>query len=205
MRTTRCGVATRCEKQSATSAIDFAERLARDQLAAQLAGDRDRDVDGFRLHPRLDAGEARGDALIAIAISSSASAARRSLSTWPRAAPPRAVAIGSCFRRRDPLGDLGGGRSPLARAIRRREVVIEEEFCGRGHQYTSSSSARCLGHHDLALGGEVLGEVDQRICASSTSRRRTGPIASMSSRRILPARSLMLRGRSFAQLPRWRP
>ena len=81
MRTTRCGVATRCEKQSPTSADDLAERLAGDQLAAQLARHRDRDVDGFGLHPRLDAGEARRDALDARrAISSSASAVRRSLS-----------------------------------------------------------------------------------------------------------------------------
>ena len=37
-----------------------------------------------------------------------------------------------------------------------------------------------------------LATLTMRICASSTSFRRTGPIASMSSRRILPARSLML-------------
>ena len=37
---------------------DLAERLARDQLAAQFARDRDRDVDSFGLHPLLDAGKA---------------------------------------------------------------------------------------------------------------------------------------------------
>ena len=37
-----------------------------------------------------------------------------------------------------------------------------------------------------------LATLTMRICASSTSFRRTGPMASMSSRRILPARSLML-------------
>ena len=59
MRTTRCGVATRCEKQSATSAVISPSGSRAISSAAQLAGDRDRDVDGFGLHPRLDAGEAR--------------------------------------------------------------------------------------------------------------------------------------------------
>src|SRR6202140_1965 len=42
---------------------DLAKRLAGDQLAAQLARHRDRDVDGLGFHPGLDAGEARRDAL----------------------------------------------------------------------------------------------------------------------------------------------
>ena len=63
MRTTRCGVATRCEKQSLTSAMISPSGSRGDQFAAQLARHRDRDVDRLGLHPGLDAGEARGDAL----------------------------------------------------------------------------------------------------------------------------------------------
>ena len=90
MRTTTCGVATRCEKQSLASAAISASGSRGDQLAAQLAGDRDRDLDGLGLQPRLDAGEARGDALDRDRRSPRAPAPRGGRSPpWPRAAPPR--------------------------------------------------------------------------------------------------------------------
>ena len=93
MRTTRCGVDTRCEKQSLTSAGDLGERLAGDQLAAQFARHRDRDVDRLGFHPGLDAGKALAMPLMAMPISSSASAVRRSLSAlasrWAASKPSR--------------------------------------------------------------------------------------------------------------------
>src|SRR4051812_35194147 len=42
---------------------DLAERLIRNQFAAQLAGHRHCDVDGFGFHPGFDAGKPCGDAL----------------------------------------------------------------------------------------------------------------------------------------------
>ena len=73
---------------------DLAERLGGDQFAAQLAGDRDRDIDGLGLHAGLRQSTRRAAMpCIAILISSSASAARRSLSAlasrWPASKPSR--------------------------------------------------------------------------------------------------------------------
>src|SRR6185437_11485979 len=72
------------------------------------------------------------------------------------------------------------------------ELGVEGVFGRRCHQYTSSSSPCLLAIMISPLLARSLATLTMRICASSTSLRRTGPIASMSSRRILPARSLML-------------
>src|SRR5262249_58708070 len=44
----------------------------------------------------------------------------------------------------DLLRDFGCARRLLARPVGRSEVGVEQEFCGRRHQYASSSSARFL-------------------------------------------------------------
>src|SRR5262249_26391955 len=72
------------------------------------------------------------------------------------------------------------------------ELRVEGEFVRRAHQYTNSSSPCLLAIMISPLLARSLATLTMRICASSTSLSRTGPMASMSSRRILPARSLML-------------
>src|SRR5262249_24550676 len=93
---------------------------------------------------------------------------------------------------------LGGQGLALARPRRGGGLVggalefgVEGEF-RRAHQYTSSSSALPPAIMISPLLARSLATLTMRICASSTSFRRTGPIDSMSSFRILPARSLML-------------
>ena len=61
------------------------------------------------------------------------------------------------------------------------------------HQYTQLVVGAVLGQRDFALGGEVLGEVDeQRLRLVDVAAAATGPIAAMSSSSILPAREDML-------------
>src|SRR5262249_9202766 len=151
--------------------------------------DRDRDIDGLGLHPGLDAAKACRDSL------------QRDLDLFERQrratvafgfclalAGIVAVAIGARFRRCHLLRDFGRGRRLFARAVGSAEVGVEEEFRGCGHQYTSSSSARFLVRVISPLAARSLARLTRSACASSTSRRRTGPIAAMSSISILPAR-----------------
>src|SRR6202790_4577055 len=172
---------------------DLAERLAGDQFAAQLARDRDRDVDGFGFHPGFDAGEARRDALDAqfdflqrqcgAAVAFGLRLALARLET---------VAIGAGLGGGDLLRDFRRRGGPLARLVRGGKVHVEQEFRGCGHQYTSSSSARFLVRVISPLAARSLARLTSSACASSTSRKRTGPIAAMSSSSILPARDDML-------------
>src|SRR5437868_2432753 len=172
---------------------DFAERLAGDQFAAQLARDRDRDIDGLGLHPGLDAGETRGDAADGDADLFQRQR-RAAVTLHPGLVLGRLVtgAVGACLGLRDLLRDFGSRRRTLARLVRRCEVRVEQEFCGCGHQYTSSSSARFLVSVISPLAAMSLARLTSSACASSTSRSRTGPIAAMSSSSILPAREDML-------------
>src|SRR5207253_2479430 len=103
-----------------------------------------------------------------------------------------AGAIGPCLGVGDFLGDFGRRRRLLAALVGRREVDLEQEVCGRGDQYTSSSSARFLVSVISPLAAMSLARLTSSACASSTSRKRTGPIAAMSSSSILPAREDML-------------
>src|SRR5450755_287900 len=172
---------------------DLGERLARNQLGAQLARDRDRDVDGLGLHPDFDAGVARRDALDGDADllerqRGAAVAFRLRLAL----AGLVAVAVGPSLGGSDLLRDFRRRGRPLARLVRRGEVHIEQEFCGGGHQYTSSSSARFLVSMISPLAARSLARLPSSACASSTSRSRTGPIAAISSSSILPAREDML-------------
>src|SRR3954465_4295951 len=172
---------------------DRAEPLPDDQFAAQLARHRDRDFDGLGLHPGLDAGETRGNA---------ADGDADLFQRQRRAAVAFhlgfvlgclvAGAVGARLRFRDLLRDLGACRGALARFVGRCEVVVEQEFCGRGHQYTSSSSARFLVSVISPRAAMSLARLTSSAWASSTSRRRTGPIAAMSSWSILAAREDML-------------
>src|SRR5712671_1563669 len=167
---------------------DFAERLAGNQLAAKLARHRHRDVDGFGLHPRSNAGKACRDALESdrdllkrqrcAAVAFRLGLALSGLVT---------VAIGSGLGGSDPLCNLRRRGLPLA-LVRGGEVHVEQEFRGSGHQYTSSSSARFLVSMISPLAARSLARLTSRACASSTSRNRTGPSAAMSSSSILPAR-----------------
>src|SRR6202012_42608 len=93
---------------------------------------------------------------------------------------------------RDFLGDLGRRRGAFAHPVGRREIRVEQEFCGRGHQYTSSSSARFLLNVISPLAARSLARFTSNACASSTSRGRTAPIAAISSSSILPAREDIL-------------
>src|SRR5262249_29106005 len=102
-----------------------------------------------------------------------------------------ALAMGFRFGGGDPLRDLDLV-GPLARLVGCAEVGVEQEFCGRGHQYTSSSSARFLVRVISPFAARSFARLTSSACASSTSRRRTGPIACMSSISILPAREDML-------------
>src|SRR4051794_3941025 len=185
---------------------DLTQRLAGNQFAAELARHRDRHLDSFGFHPGLDPGKAALDAL---------NADTDFLERQRRAA----VAFGFClvlpgfetfairagFGRRDLLGDFGGRGRPVARLVLRREVHIEQEFCGCRHQYTSSSSARFLVSMISPLAARSLARFTSSACASSTSRKRTGPSAAISSSSILPARDDILprkkpRTSSFALL-----
>src|SRR5690606_26130286 len=65
------------------------------------------------------------------------------------------------------------------------EIAVEEEGLGCGHQNTSSSSPRFLVMRISPLAARSLATATMCDCASSTSRRRTGPMACMSSSIIL--------------------
>src|SRR5262245_28856074 len=171
---------------------DLAERLARDQFDAELSRDRDRNIDRFGLHPRLDAGKARGDAL-----DGDPDLLQRQRGAAVALDPGFALrgvvagAIGARLGLRDLRGDLRR-RNRLLAPFRSGEVDVEQEFRGCGHQYTSSSSARFLVSVISPLAARSLARLTSSACASSTSRSRTGPIAAMSSSSILPAREDML-------------
>src|SRR5262249_37316018 len=149
-------------------ARDLAERLGCDQLAAELAGHCNRDIDRLGLHPRLDAGKARRDALHADL--DLFQRQRRTANAFGPGLPLagiEAVAIGTLLGGRDLLRHLGL-RRPLARLVGCGEVGVEQEFCGRGHQYTSSSSARFLVSVISPLAARSLARLTSSACASST-------------------------------------
>src|SRR5690606_6396682 len=85
----------------------------------------------------------------------------------------------------------------LARRAFASELGIKHEFGGDNHsglhpQSFSSSSPPPSARIMSPLSASSWAILTISICASSTSRSRTGPIASISSRRILAARSDML-------------
>src|SRR6195256_2348667 len=172
---------------------DLAKRLAGNQLAAQLARYRNRDIDGFGLHPGFNAGEACRDALNGdpdlLKRQRDAAVAFRLRLALPGI---ETVAIGVGLGRGDLLRNFRGRGRPLAGLVRRGEVHVEQKFCGSGHQYTSSSSARLLVSMISPLAARSFARLTSSACASSTSRNRTGPSAAMSSSSILPARDDIL-------------
>src|SRR5260370_5767966 len=181
---------------------DFGQRFAGNQLVAELARDRDRDVGGFGPHPGFAAGEARCDALdrdpdLFERQRGAAVAFRRRLARRRVVA----VAIGAGLGGRDLLRDLGSRGGLLARLVGHSEVHVEQEFCGCGHQYTSSSSARFLVSVISPLAAMSLARLTSSACASATSRSRTGPIAAMSSISILPPRDDMVPRKKRATSP----
>src|SRR6266481_6216425 len=168
---------------------DLAERLAGNQFAGELARHRHRDVDGLGLHPCRDAGKACRDALesdrdLLKRQRGAAVAFRLGLALSDLVT----VAIGAGLGRSDSLRNFRRRRWPLAPLVRGGEIDVEQEFCGSGHQYTSSSSARFLVSMISPLAARSLARLTSSACASSTSRNRTGPSAAMSSSSILPAR-----------------
>src|SRR4030095_345527 len=168
---------------------DLAERFAGNQLAAQLARHRNRDVDGFGLHPCRNAGKAFRDALerdrdLLERQRGAALAFRLRLALSGLVT----IAIGARLGGSDPLRNLRRRRWPIAPLVRCGEVHVEQEFCGRAHRYASSSSARFLVSMISPLAARSLARLTSNACASSTSRSRTGPSAAMSSSSILPAR-----------------
>src|SRR3954469_14839806 len=183
---------------------DLAERLGGDQIGAQLARHRDRDVDRLGLHLGFDVADARSDAPDGdVDLFHGERDTAVALGFGLALASGEAVLIGARLGFRDLLGDLGRGCGLLARPVGRCEVVVEQEFCRSGHQYTSSSSARFLVSMISPLAARSLARLTSSAWASSTSRRRTGPIAAMSSWSILAAREDMLPRRSCGR-PRWR-
>src|SRR6185437_11048909 len=177
----------------ADEAGDGAERLGGDQFAAQLARRRDRDVDGLGFHAGLDAGKPPGDGLDADPdLLERQRGAAVALGLGFALAGVEAVAIAACLGSRHLLHELRGRRRPLAGLVRCGKVHVEHEFCGCGHQYTSSSSARFLVSTISPLAARSLARLTSSACASSTSRSLTGPSAAMSSSSILPARDDML-------------
>src|SRR5438874_2350763 len=180
-------------KAIAYQSCDFAKRLAGNEFAAQLARHRDCHVDGFGFHPGFNPGEACLDRLNPnsdlLQRQRGATIAFRLCLALPGIVT---VAIGVGLGRCDLLGDFQCGGRPLAPFVRCGKVHVEQKFCGRGHQYTSSSSARFLVSMISPLAARSLARLTSRACASSTSRNRTGPSAAMSSSSILPAREDML-------------
>src|SRR5579859_211035 len=89
---------------------------------------------------------------------------------------------------------LGPGRRRHGVSVGLEDGVEREPFVGDvWHQYTSSSSSPPAPTRTISpLLARSLAACTMAICACSTSRRRTGPMVSMSSRMILAARSLML-------------
>src|ERR1700712_1393025 len=172
---------------------DLAQRLGGNQLTAQLARHRDGDVDRFGFHPSFDAGVACRDAVDAdpdlLERKGRAAVAFRLGLALPGVV---AVAVGAGLGGGDLLRDLRRRGRPLARLVRCGEVHVEQEFCRSAHQYTSSSSARFLVSMISPLAARSLARLTRSACASSTSRKRTGPSAAMSSSSILPARDDML-------------
>src|SRR5450631_493616 len=172
---------------------DLDQRFAGDQCAAQLARHLDGDIDGFGLHPGFNARVSRRDTLNAdrdllkrqrrAAVAFGLRLALRGIVT---------VAIGPGLGGCDLLRDFRRRGGPLARLVRRGEVHVEQEFCGGGHQYTNSSSARFLVSMISPFAARSFARLTSSACASSTSRSRTGPSAAMSSSSILPARDDIL-------------
>ena len=104
-----------------------AERLGGDQFAAELARHRDRDVDRFGLHPGLDAGKARCDALDRDAdFLERQRGAAVAFGLGLALGGVVAVAIGRGLGVGDLLRDLGRRRRLLARLVGRGEVGVEQ-------------------------------------------------------------------------------
>jgi len=96
--------------------------------------------------------------------------------------------------RRDSAGFGGGdllrdfrrrGRS-LAHLVRRGEVHVEQEFGGGAISYTNSSSARFFVAY-LALGREILGEMDEQtpVLSSNIAQPHRFPLPPCSRAAIL--------------------
>ena len=114
---------------------DLGERLARDQLGRQLAGDRGRDLDRFGLEAAFDRGEALRQPAERVADllergRGAPFGLRHALLLGRLEAVAEALALG--------LGELEGvlvaRHGPLRFAGARREVRFEQEFFCRGHQ-----------------------------------------------------------------------
>src|SRR5262245_42271921 len=146
-------------------ARNLSERLGGDQLAAQLACDRDRYFHSFGFHPPLDPAEARRDTL------------HRYLDFFERErgatvafglgfalAGVVAVAIGARLGGRDFLRDFCR-RGPLTGLVGRGEVGVEQEFRACGHQYTNSSSARFLVSVISPLAARSFARLTSSACA----------------------------------------
>src|SRR5581483_6846588 len=169
----------------------LAEWLLSDERVGKLARHRDRYVHCFGFHAQLDPGKAGRDTLDRDG----------DLLQRQRDAPVTfhlglahggivTVAVGARLCGRDLLRHFRRRRGAFARGC--GEVRVEQKFCGRGHQYTSSSSARFLVSVISPFAARSFARLTSSACASSTSRKRTGPIAAMSSSSILPARCDML-------------
>src|ERR1700761_4834052 len=172
---------------------DLGQRLPPNQFAAKLACHRHRHGRRLGFHPCFDGGKAARDVLDGdVDFLERQRRAPVAFGLRLALAGGKAVTMRPRLGGGDLLRDLHLRRGLLARLVRRREVHIEHEFCGRGHQYTNSSSARFLVSMISPLAARSLARLTSNAWASSTSRRRTGPIAAISSSSILPARDDML-------------
>ena len=190
-RTTRCGTASSEAEALGDQGFEFGRRMARDRCG-ELAADRRRRAPRFGQRAAAVVVE-RGD--------------------------ERGGVIGEDGGGGELLGGVPPAlRSAFGKALgiacgagvgdERREAALGDERCcapGGGRDRDRSGIwrvRRTSGDHllvglalvddDLAAGGHVLGDSTMRPWASSTSLRRTGPMASMSSLSSLPERADML-------------
>src|SRR3954454_10193575 len=172
---------------------DFGKRFGGNQSAAQLPGNRDRDIHRLGFHAPLDSGKARRDALHRyLDFLKRQRRAAVAFRLGFALSGVKALAIAAGLGGREFLRHLRRGRRSFAGPVRSGEVHVEQEFRGSGHQYTNSSSARFLVSMISPLAARSLARLTSKACASSTSRSLTGPSAAMSSSSILPAREDML-------------
>src|SRR5581483_2539742 len=176
---------------------DLDERFALQQFRRKLARDRRRNLDRFDFELGLDRREALGQRaeLFRDAVERQTEAPRRfglrfGLRCGKAAGVSARLGLAQFF-------PVFGKRHGIGRAIAGSEIDLEHVSGGGAHQYTSSSSPRCLLMMISPLAARSFAMLTSICCASSTARSRTGPIACMSSASILAARADMFERKNW--------
>ncbi len=129
-----CGAAISSRKQPLAKRRNFGKRLALEQGRRELAGDRDRDLDGFAFKPRLDRlqrvvrfAKARGDAFERVGDAATGLDGGVALRLGVAAAVRCGFGLGELHR-------MLGKRDRRFAFAAGGEIDVEQEFCRCAHQ-----------------------------------------------------------------------